>query len=213
MMKASLRLIANLAIVLVASLLLVEIAAAQEKKSGSDERPATKQAAQKKKRAKKNNGSQLTEKRRQVLEDFVGAHHPELESILKKLRDGQPRKYNEAMKGLDQSVAKLEKVREKSPNRYDRVLENWKLESRIKVAAAQLKLNESEAAREKLESLISDLFDSTMRRLQEDRANLVERLEKIDRRIAEMETDRATIIERRIKSATRSGKRKKEPKK
>lgn len=205
--------ISKLTLALVVGLLIADIAVAQEKKPKVEDQPVLNEPVKKKTRGKKNNGSPVSKERRQMLEDFVRNHHPELESILKKLRDGQRRKYNEAMKGLDQSVAKLEKVEERSPNRYEAALENWKLESRIKVAAARLKLNESKAAREKLESLISSLFDSTLRRLKEDRTNMAERLKKMDQRIAEMESDRSIIIQRRIKSATRGAKKKKESKK
>jgi len=157
---------------------------------------------------------QITDERKVELLAFVDANHPELKELLSKLekRKKKQRPYLQAMAGLDKAVKKLEGIKERAPRRYDSALKQWNLESRIKVAAAQVKLNDSEESRSNLESLVTQLVDFHIARMKNDREQLLKRLQSFEKRIADAESNREKVIEKRIKSVTRK-KGKKEKKK
>ena len=152
----------------------------------------------------------LTAERKQELLDFVEANHSELEELLSRLENSKKRRYNQAMAGLDKAVKKLETIKKRTPKRYDVALEQWKLESRIKVAGAQVKLNDTEETRAKLESLVTQLVDFHIQRLKNDRNQIEQRLQQTESRLKEFESNRDKMIEKRIKNATRGGKKAKQ---
>ena len=152
----------------------------------------------------------LTAERKQELLDFVEANHSELEELLSRLDNSKQRRYNQAMAGLDKAVKKLETIKKRTPKRYDVALEQWKLESRIKVAGAQVKLNDTEETRAKLESLVNQLVDFHIQRLKNDRNQIEQRLQQTESRLKEFESNRDKMIEKRIKNATRGGKKAKQ---
>ncbi len=163
--------------------------------------------AQKKSVKPKANAGQISDKRMTKLLSFVGENHPELRDLLLKLDMGKKkRQYRQAMAGLNKSVKKLETMKERNPQRYESALQQWKLESRIKVASAQVKLKDSEELRSSLESLVTQLVDFHIARMKSDREQLKMRLEQFDKRIADAESNREQTIEKRIKSATRTTK-------
>lgn len=166
--------------------------------------------AQKNKPSKqKENAAEISKERKEQLLEFVDANHPELKSLLTKLEENKrQRPYRQAMAGLDKTVKKLEGIKERSPKRYDLALKQWTLESRIKVAGAEVKHNDNEKSRSKLKELVTQLVDFHINRMKNDQKQLLQRLEQIDKRIDEAEASREQTIEKRIKGATRIGKKK-----
>lgn len=208
----------SLIILALTTCFLFESATAQEKvepkegvrQSKDAGKPNKKRISDEKKQKKKKQPRKISDQRNEELMSFVQEHHPELESILAKLKGSKQRQYQQAMRGLDQTVTRLERVRQRSPERYPTNLANWKLESRIKVASARYKLDETDENFESLKALVSQLYESRLKRLKEDRDSTAERLKKLDSRIEELEASKASQIERRIKAATRTRKKKNE---
>ena len=173
-------------------------------KTQSTEKKEQKQKAKRKQKTKKVPVS--TERKAELLE-FVREHHPELESLIDRLgAKKHGKRYANAMRGLDKAAKRLETIKERNPKRYETALKQWKLESRIKVAAAKISLKDSDEIRKELESLVSQLFDHNLERLKNDRENIQQRLKKLDQKIAETESSRSQTIERRIEQL--SGKKK-----
>ena len=111
------------------------------------------------------------------------------------------------MEGLDKAVKKLEALKRRSPKRYESALSQWKIESRIKVAGAQVKLNDTEENRDKLKSLVTELVDLKIQQLKNDRDQVSKRLEQLDAKIGEAESNRQQSIDKRMKSAARRKKK------
>ena len=129
-------------------------------------------------------------------------HHPELNELLGKLEGNKKkRQWNNAMNGLNKAVKKLESVKQRSPARYETGLAQWKLESRIRVASAELKLKDTEEGREKLETLVAELVDHHIARLKKEREHIRTRLEQTEQKIVDAETSRQQAIEKRLKQA------------
>jgi len=157
-----------------------------------------------KRKVNSQNVAQVTKERKEQLLAFVDANHPKLKELLSELEKRKKQwPYRQAMAGLDKAVKKLEGLKQRSPKRYDTALEQWKIESRIKVAGAQVKLNDTEESRSELKSLVTQLIDFHLKRMKNDREQTKKRLEALDKRIADAEANREQAIEKRIKSATR----------
>jgi len=172
--------------------------------SGQDTTLSTQQKSAK----RKANIAEVSEQRKEQLLSFVSENHAQLNDLLSKLEKRKnQRQYRKAMASLDKSVKKIEAIKERNPQRYESALQQWKLESRIKVTAAQYKLNESDESRVSLESFVTQLVDFHIARMKSDREKVQKRLEQLDKRIAEAESNREQTIEKRIKSATRKPKK------
>ena len=157
---------------------------------------------------KKETARQVTEQRKTELTAFVDTHHPELKELLTKLEKRKKKKpYRQAMEGLDKAVKKLEGIKRRSPKRYESSLALWKIESRIKVAGAQVKLKDTEENRDNLKSLVTELVDFKIQQLKNDREQASKRLKQLETKIGEAEANRQQSIDKRIKSASRRKKK------
>lgn len=152
--------------------------------------------------------TQVSDERKEQLLKFVNENHPELNDLLAKLdKSKKKRQYRLAIAGLDKSVKKLETTKERNPKRYESALQQWNLESRIKVAGAQVKLKDTEEGRSSLEKLVTKLVDFHIARMKSDQEQMKKRLDQLNKRISDAESNREQAIEKRIKSATRTRKK------
>jgi hypothetical protein len=69
---------------------------------------------------------------------FVRAHHPELASLLERLRPMNQGEYEQAIIDLFQISESLADLKQRDPNRYELGLEAWKARSRVELLTAQL---------------------------------------------------------------------------
>lgn len=170
--------------------------------------------AKKKNTGSKNKPAEISEQRKKQILAFVNEHHPELTELLKKLETGKKqRPWLNAMNGLNRAIKKLEGIKERNnPDRYESSLKQWKLESRIKVASAQLKHNDTEEGRAKLESLIAQHVDFYIDRLKKDREQTRNRLKQLDKKISDAESNRQQQIEKKLKSSLPKAKKEKKEK-
>lgn len=155
----------------------------------------------------------ISSERKTKILAFVDEHHPELTELLTKIENGKnKRQWHKAMIVLNKSVKKLESLKERSPNRYESALQQWKLESRIKVAAAQLSFDDTEEGRDKLTSMIGKLVDFHIERMKNERKQMAKRIEQLDKKIEEASSGRQQAIEKRLKSALPKPKKEKKKK-
>ena len=103
---------------------------------------------------------------------------------------------------MHKSVKKLEAIKKRNPKRYESSLQQWKIDSRIRVASAQLQLKDTEEGRDKLKSLVADLVDFHIERMKSERKQILERLEQLDKRISDAESKREEAIEKKFKAVS-----------
>lgn len=167
-------------------------------------------AVKKKDTSSQKKPAEITEQRKAQILAFVSEHHPELIELLEKLEKGKKkRQWQSALNGLNRAIKKIEGIKERNPDRYEWALKQWKLESRIKVASAQLKRNDTEEARAKLESLIEQHVDFHIDRLKKDRENIQKRLEAMEKKISDAESNRQQQIEKKLKTMLPKSKKEK----
>lgn len=157
------------------------------------------QALEKRKAA----AAQAAAKRKEKVLAFVREHHPELEQMLSKLEESKQRQYRAAMQGLNKEVSQLEAIKKKNPQRYNLGVQQWSIESRIKVALAQIKLNDTKENRDALRALIARQVNFQIERTKIDRETTKKRLATLAKRIAEMESKRSKLIENRYRAQLR----------
>ena len=150
----------------------------------------------------------ITKARRNQLMKFVNENHPELKPLINSLRKKRPGQYNAAMRSLDKSITRLNELEKSlSAARYEQVLNDWKLRSRIQLLSARLSIKDTPARREELQRLITERIDNRVSQLNAEVDKTQSRLDRLTELVTELEANRESEIERQFKLAVRSAER------
>lgn len=129
---------------------------------------------------------------------FADEHHPELGKLLKQLRENAPKEFSEAIAELDRTRDRLDKLRERQPDRYEAELQEWKLTSRIRLILARMAMNEDPQLEAELRSMVRERQELRLQLLRAERDRIEKRLEKIRSTLAEHEADPDEAVEREL---------------
>ena len=145
----------------------------------------------------------LTSAREAAAMAFVKQHHPELVDLLLYLKQNQPAAYEQAVMDLFRASERLAQQKEVNYDRYEIDLALWKVESRIELLAAKLKMvgrdsPEGESLVPQLKKLLEERHDVRAERLMQERRRITDRVEKIDRQLEAMAANREQAIEREL---------------
>ena len=69
--------------------------------------------------------------------EFAQQHHPELASLLKHLAGAKSPEFKRAISQLSTEIARLDRVKERTPQRFETELDVWKLESKTRLLLAR----------------------------------------------------------------------------
>jgi hypothetical protein len=166
-------------------------AAGATKKKGGD-KPATR------KRPKDVRMPGFSPEREAAAMTFLDSHHAELGRLLKRLKKSRPTEYKKAVRDIFRASERLTNWKDKNPKRYEVELKLWKLNSRIQLLAAKMKISSRAAMKEELRRAILAYNDARTERLVQERDRLYERLEKLDLAIAKTKSRREQAAERRL---------------
>lgn len=128
--------------------------------------------------------------------DFAREHHPELASLLDQLQSSAPKEYQAAIADLSRTRERLERSREKTPERYALELAEWKVNSRIRLLAARMAMGGDTSLEAELKAAVRERFDLRLQLQAEERERLSKRLERLDEQIAEQRRKADELIER-----------------
>jgi hypothetical protein len=145
----------------------------------------------------------LTSAREAAAMAFVKQHHPELVELLVYLKENRPAAYEQAALDLFRTSERLAQQKEINLDRYENDLALWKVESRIELLAARIKMAgpdspEGESLVEQLKGLLEERHDLRAERLLHERQRITERVEKIDRQLETMAANREQAIQREL---------------
>lgn len=129
---------------------------------------------------------------------FAQQYHPELAELLTRLRDSNPGQFTKAIRELDQTRDRLEKNRERDPERYSIMLHEWQLDSRVRLLAARLTMSTSAELETELRQVLSERHDVRLQLLTYDRERSKARLQKMDEQIAELVQSRDATVDREL---------------
>jgi len=151
----------------------------------------------------------LSEKRRAELLAFCEQHHQELLPLLKSLQKNRPAEFEKALRTLDREIKQLQMV--KSKERYEKLLAQWVLRSKIKLLSARLAVRTSKEQRAKttagLGKLIGQLQDLKIKHLNEEQQALRSRTAKIGTQIEQLRSTRDAEIKKQIDAFTKNAER------
>jgi len=187
----------------IASLLLGALALAMATQQPSDaaaQRPSGD-------RAKAKNAKRqliVTPEREAAAITFVEQHHAELAGLLNSLRVANPREYQRALRDLFRTSERLTQLRERDSDLYKLELQNWRLQSRIQLLVAQLRMSDSDEHRQQLRESLERRVDVRIAILQHNRAKMADRLKNIDEQISQHTKNRDRQIESQLKMLLRS---------
>ncbi|WP_166825346.1 hypothetical protein [Thalassoroseus pseudoceratinae] len=117
---------------------------------------------------------------------FARQHHPELAELVKQLQKGNRDEYRSAIVQLHQTHVRLERFRERSPERFALLLSQWKLDSRLRLLVAQMEMADDPALMSQIDKLLAEKIRNRTEILELDRNRTRERLNRILEQIAEL---------------------------
>ena len=126
---------------------------------------------------------------------FVREHHPDLEALLIYLKQNRPGDYEKAFRELFAVSERLARIQEQDDGRYELELARWKLQSRIQLLAARLKMEQSDELRQQLREALAEQVDVEIAIAVRDRERLQDRVEKLEARIEKLTGGKQQMVD------------------
>ncbi len=131
---------------------------------------------------------------------FVKQHHPELASLLERLKPMDEAEYRLAIAELFQVSERLAEVRDADPRRYEINLDAWKAQSRVELLTAQVAGAPGPELESQLRLAIGERIDVEVRRKRLHLAEAEANAERLRRAIRDQETSRDAAIESQMQA-------------
>lgn len=163
---------------------------AKTEKIVAAEKPATKKAAA--------TAVPISPEREAAAIEFAQQNHSELVSLLQNLKQSAPKEYQAALADLDRTADRLSKLKDKSPDKYEPQLTDWKLTSRARLLAARLAMSDDPAVETELRSTLRERLELRLGVQRAERDRLQKRVEKLDQVIDEMSAKMDAQVEKQF---------------
>lgn len=147
----------------------------------------------------------VTPEREAAAMTFVEEHHPELAELLSYLKSNRPKDYERAVRDLFKTSERLATIHDGDFERYQLELELWKIQSRIQLLGARLKMSDSEPLRKQLREALNRQIDLRLASLERERDRTSEKLQKLDEQLQKTAASRDQAIERQMRMLTKQG--------
>ena len=143
---------------------------------------------------------------------FAGEHHPELKTLVESLQSANPDGYKKAVHDLyrtQEHLAKLQGTKPGTVNRHDHELALWKLDSRIRLAAARSTMSDTAELKAELKTLVEQRQALSLSQLKVDREHTAARLAKLDEELKVAEANPGQTVDAEVDRLLNSAKSKK----
>jgi hypothetical protein len=182
------------------SVALCSFVAADE---ASPKQPGRNQAARKALARKEAKDAPITAETEAAVNAFVAEQHPELAVLLKRLKGMKnQRPYERAIRELHSASERLASLQQNDPARYDVALRAWKVKSRIQLLSARLTMNDDEQLKAELKEALAEQYDIRREMLTLEKNRLQQRLQRLERDLADYDNRREEHIEKQFKQLT-----------
>lgn len=131
--------------------------------------------------------TEITEADRAYVLKFAKENHPELAGLLEQLQKSRPNEFAKAVRELHQQVRALDRVRERSPARYEEQLASWKRDSKIRLLMARWAKKNDPALEQEIRALLKERREARLAQLRSERERLNQMQRKLDEQLLEME--------------------------
>jgi hypothetical protein len=142
---------------------------------------------------------------------FVRAHHPELASLLERLRPMNQGEYEQAIIDLFQISESLADLKQRDPNRYELGLEAWKARSRVELLTAQLASAPGPELESQLRQAVASQLDVELRQHRFDLEQARGRVLKIQDVVDRLESRHDALIESRVQGLLKKSRNARRP--
>lgn len=115
--------------------------------------------------------------------EFAKKHHPELASLLKGLRGKSPTEFKRGVREVHLAAIRLDRMQEKQPARFDTELQQWKIDSEIRLLSAKWIITGDKKLERKIQAMLRERQENRLNRLETERDRLAARLEQLDQQI------------------------------
>ncbi len=178
-------------------------AQSDEKKSAS--RPASPSPSKRGNPADESLKVMMTPERQAAALKFAELHHPELYHLLLGLKQARQAEYQQAIRQLYNDSERLARLKERVPSRYEFVLAEWQLDSRLRLLIARMTMisDDPELAAQ-LQDLLKKRYETRLGLLKMDRERQAAKLAKLDDQIQALETDRELALQKDLSRIQRS---------
>src|SRR5213079_880399 len=131
---------------------------------------------------------------------FVAEHHPELGELLKHLKGiKNQRPYERAIRELSADNERLGNLQKNDRARYEVALKGWKVKSRIQLLSARLTMQDDEQLKTELKEALAEQYSIRREMLTMEKNRIQDRLQKLDRDLADYDKRRDEMIEKQFK--------------
>lgn len=149
---------------------------------------------------------EVTPEREAAALTFAKRHHPELASLLEVLKTRPRDGYDDAVRDLFRTSERLTKLKARSPERYELELQLWKVDSRIRLLAARLVMEDNDELRGQLRELLREKTHVREALLRDDRTKAAAKVEKLDSDIAALRADPETSVDQDLEKLLKAAK-------
>lgn len=116
---------------------------------------------------------------------FAGKHHPELATLLEQLRKAKSPEFGRAIRELSGQMNRLERIQERTPQRFEFELTAWKLESQTRLLLARWAMSQDPALEQQIRDLLRQRSLHRTQHLQQERQRLLDRLAVVEAQLEE----------------------------
>ncbi|HEX8200580.1 MAG TPA: hypothetical protein VF590_08835 [Isosphaeraceae bacterium] len=142
---------------------------------------------------------------------FVGQHHPELATLLDRLKPMNRPAYEQAVGELFQVSETLANLRQRDGRRYELGLAAWRAKSRAERLAAELAGGARADVESRLRAALADQIDVQVRQHRLDLEQAEARARKTREALDRLEAGRADLLESRYQGLIKKARRARRP--
>jgi hypothetical protein len=188
---------------LIALMLLTLFVAPVMAQDGPGPNRAAKKAAAKNAARKDDKPAPITDEKEAAVNAFVAEHHPELGELLQHLAGMKnQRPYERAVRELSAASDRLANLKKTDEKRYGLELKSWKVKSRIQLLSARLTMKDDEQLKTELKAAIAEQYDLRREIMTAEKNRIQDRLQKLERDLANYDSRREAEIEKHFKQLT-----------
>jgi hypothetical protein len=126
---------------------------------------------------------------------FAREQHPELATLIEKLRKENRRQFDRAIHELAQDRDRLVRLKKVAPAQYDLALAAWKLDSRAHLLAARMTMSQEPALETELRQILRDRLDVRLKQFAAERDRLQQRLAVLAKSIEKIEANKEAMTQ------------------
>src|SRR5690606_35543345 len=130
--------------------------------------------------------------------EFVKEHHPQLNTLITRLKKRDPAEYHKALHDVFKTSERLHRLQYRDRPRHDVELKLWKVGSRIRLLAARMATDRSPELASQLRELLNERTDLRLQQLTLERERLKNRLERIEGQVNQLSGERDAVVDKEI---------------